>query len=339
MRRRSGRLATPAAAHQDWASAVAGVASTVPAVSAPTSGVAAPRSPRTCWRESWLSIAHLRRAGLISMPSRSSRSSARKPATSLERLALDLVGQEAGARLADGAAATGEPDPIHDAVGHAEHQGDAVTAQRVGAFVRGVGILDDPEVVGPSVVLEDVVAVEVVHSTSDYIANVQSLPPRSGLTDRCAGRVVGGRPSPPARPAARPAARVRVASDARIAGGSRRRVPIRADAVHPVPHRLHGKGRDPAVGSPDAAFAAPDAAGPAHSTRSAPSACIRCTPLRQTAHPMPHRRHGGSNGPQGRASRRPGATPQRTLACRRWYQAPAVHGGTTALSSERWQPW
>ena len=80
-----------------------------------------------------------------------------------ERLALDLVGQERGARLADRAATAGEADPVDDAVLHAEHQGDPVAAQRVRAFVRGVGILDDPEVVGPSIVLEDVVAVEVVH--------------------------------------------------------------------------------------------------------------------------------------------------------------------------------
>ena len=81
-----------------------------------------------------------------------------------QRLALDLVGQQRRAGLADRAAATGEPDPIDDAVVDAEHQRDPVAAQRVGALVRGVGVLDDPEVVGPPVVLEDVVAVEVVHA-------------------------------------------------------------------------------------------------------------------------------------------------------------------------------
>ena len=126
----------------------------------------APRSPRTCWRLSWLSIAHLRRAGLISMPSRSSRSSARMPATSASGLPLISSVRSAGAGLADGAAAAGEPDPIHDAVGDPDHQRDPVAAQRVGALVRGVGVLDDPEVVGPPIVLEDVVAVQVVHSTS-----------------------------------------------------------------------------------------------------------------------------------------------------------------------------
>ena len=58
-------------------------------------------------------------------------------------------------------------DPIHDAVLDAEHQRDPVAAQRVGALVRRVGILDDPEVVGLSIVLEDVVAVEVVHGRFD----------------------------------------------------------------------------------------------------------------------------------------------------------------------------
>ncbi len=98
------------------------------------------------------------------MPSRSSRSSARNAGHLVERLALDLVGQEARAGLADRAAPAGEPDPVDDAVLDAEHQRDPVAAERVGALVGGVGVLDDPEVVGPPVVLEDVVAVQVVHA-------------------------------------------------------------------------------------------------------------------------------------------------------------------------------
>ena len=145
------------------------------------SAVARRGPPSTCWRLSWLNIAHFRRAGLMSMPSRSSRSSARKRRDLRERLALDLVGQQAGAGLADRAAAAGEPDPVDDAVLHAEHQRDAVATERVRALVGGVGILDDPEVVGPPVVLEDVVAVEVVHRRSKCSANVQSRPPGSGL--------------------------------------------------------------------------------------------------------------------------------------------------------------
>ena len=99
-----------------------------------------------------------------------------------ERLALDLVGQEARARLADGAAAAGERDAVDDPVRHAEHQRDPVAAQRVGALVGRVGVLDDPEVVGPSVVLEDVVAVEVVHAPSSVARTSQFRPYQSDMT-------------------------------------------------------------------------------------------------------------------------------------------------------------
>src|SRR6185312_3080650 len=51
-----------------------------------------------------------------------------------ERLALDLVGQEAGAGLADRAATTGEPDTFHDAITDADLEGDPVAAQRVAAL-------------------------------------------------------------------------------------------------------------------------------------------------------------------------------------------------------------
>ena len=105
----------------------------------------------------------------------------------VDRLALDLVGQQAGAGLADGAAAAGEGDAVHDPVLHAEHQRDPVPAQRVGALVRRVGVLDDPEVVGPPVVLEDVVAIEVVHVDLDYSANVQSRPYRSDIDSAVSG--------------------------------------------------------------------------------------------------------------------------------------------------------
>src|SRR6476661_6618922 len=59
----------------------------------------------------------------------------------VDRLALDLVRQERGARLADGAAATGEGDAIDDPVLHAEHQRDPVATERIRAFIRRVGIL------------------------------------------------------------------------------------------------------------------------------------------------------------------------------------------------------
>jgi len=92
----------------------------------------------------------------------------------VDGLALDLVGQEAGAGLADRAATPREPDAIDDPVLHPEHQRDPVATQRVGAFVRCVGILDDPEIVGPPVVLEDVVAVEVVHAHSSVARTCNS---------------------------------------------------------------------------------------------------------------------------------------------------------------------
>ncbi len=95
-------------------------------------------------------------------------------------LALDLVGQERCARLADRAAAAGEADPLDDPVADPELHRDPVTAQGVAALERRGRIVDDPEVVGPPVVLEDVVAVEVVHArpsvartrNSDHIGRI-----------------------------------------------------------------------------------------------------------------------------------------------------------------------
>src|SRR4051794_36050946 len=89
-----------------------------------------------------------------------------------DRLALDLVSEEAGAGLRDRAAAAGEPDPVHDPVLHAEHEGDPIATQWIGTLVRRVGVLDDPEVVRPPVVLEDVVAVEIVHGSFECSASV-----------------------------------------------------------------------------------------------------------------------------------------------------------------------
>src|SRR5437868_11311299 len=77
-------------------------------------------------------------------------------------LALDLVGQERRRRLADRAAAAGEPDALDDAILDADLERDSITAQRVAALEARCRRVDDPEVVGPPIVLEDVVAVEVV---------------------------------------------------------------------------------------------------------------------------------------------------------------------------------
>src|SRR6478672_9934064 len=64
-------------------------------------------------------------------------------------LALDLVGQEARAGLADRAAAAGEPDALDDAVADPELERDPVAAQRVAALEGRGRIVDDPEVVAP----------------------------------------------------------------------------------------------------------------------------------------------------------------------------------------------
>ena len=107
----------------------------------------------------------------MSMPSSSSRSSAPIAATSVERLALDLVGQQARAGLADGAATAGETDPIDDTVFDTDHERDPIAAQRVGTLIAGIGILDHPEVMGLPIVLKDVIAVQVVHRTSSVARN------------------------------------------------------------------------------------------------------------------------------------------------------------------------
>ncbi len=65
-------------------------------------------------------------------------------------------------------------DAIDDPVLDAEHQRDPVAAQRIRALVRRVGVLDDPEIVGPPIVLEDVVAVEVVHAHSSVARTCNS---------------------------------------------------------------------------------------------------------------------------------------------------------------------
>src|SRR5688572_10522129 len=103
-------------------------------------------------------------------------------------LALDLVGQEARARLADRTAAPGEPDSFDHAVVDAELKRDPVAAKWVAALERRRRVVDDPEVVGPPIVLEDVVAVEVVHGARRILARYRQFRPNSsGLESRRAG--------------------------------------------------------------------------------------------------------------------------------------------------------
>ena len=116
------------------------------------------------WSVSWLSIAHLSRAGLMSIPSRSSRSSARKASTSATGLPLiSSVRRLALAWL------IAQPRPVNPTRSTtpsltAELERDPVAAERVAALEGRGRILDDPEVMGPPIVLEDVVAVQIVHS-------------------------------------------------------------------------------------------------------------------------------------------------------------------------------
>ena len=80
-----------------------------------------------------------------------------------DRLALDLVRQQRRRCLADCAAATGEADSLNDTVVDPKHHRDPVAAQRIRALEARGRVLDDAEVMGPPVVLQDVVAIKVVH--------------------------------------------------------------------------------------------------------------------------------------------------------------------------------
>ena len=105
----------------------------------------------------------MRRAGLISMPRRSRTSSGVIASTSATGLPLISSVR----RLAD-AWLMAQPRPVKATSATTpsripEHHRDPVAAERVGALEAGFGFLQDPEVVGAPVVLEDVVAVEVVH--------------------------------------------------------------------------------------------------------------------------------------------------------------------------------
>src|SRR5712691_864290 len=81
----------------------------------------------------------------------------------LHRLADDHVGQHRGGRLADGATPAAETHVPHPAVVQLEVEGDDVAAEWVVAFLGDVGVLDLPEVMRVLVVLEDLLAVEIVH--------------------------------------------------------------------------------------------------------------------------------------------------------------------------------
>ena len=93
------------------------------------------------------SSAHFRRAGLISMPRRSSTSLGVIGLRRVDGLALDLVGQERRAGLADRAAAPGEADLGDHARRGPELHRDPVAAQGVRALVGDASALSStPEV-------------------------------------------------------------------------------------------------------------------------------------------------------------------------------------------------
>src|SRR6267143_825749 len=81
----------------------------------------------------------------------------------LHRLAYDHVGQHRRRRLADGATPAPKPHISYPAVVQLEVEGDDVAAQGVVALLGDVGVRDLPKVMRVLVVLQDLLAVEIVH--------------------------------------------------------------------------------------------------------------------------------------------------------------------------------
>src|SRR2546428_100686 len=81
----------------------------------------------------------------------------------LHRLADDQVGQHRGGRLADGATPAAEAHVPHPAIVQLEVEGDDVAAERVVALLGDIGVRDLPEMMRVLVVLENLLAVEIVH--------------------------------------------------------------------------------------------------------------------------------------------------------------------------------
>jgi hypothetical protein len=81
----------------------------------------------------------------------------------VDRLALDHVGDHGCGRLADGTATAAEADVADDAVGHVQLDAQLVATERVDALGRRRGRIQMAVVPRIAVVIEDVLAVEVVH--------------------------------------------------------------------------------------------------------------------------------------------------------------------------------
>ena len=95
----------------------------------------------------------------------------------LERFPDHGLDQQVSRCLRDGAALAAEGRfSDHLRVIDPQINADPVPAQRVRSLVGRIRVLQHPEVVGPPVVLQDVVAVEIVHRGSECSAKPQSRP-------------------------------------------------------------------------------------------------------------------------------------------------------------------
>ena len=112
------------------------------------------------------SIAHFIRVAEMSIPSSSRTNSFGRRSSSSRRLAAELVGEQRGRRGRDRAALALEGDLGDPAlVVEPDRHVLLVAAERVGVLELEVGRSEPPEVVRPLVVLEDLVAVELVHAS------------------------------------------------------------------------------------------------------------------------------------------------------------------------------
>src|SRR5262249_7944628 len=101
--------------------------------------------------------------------------------------------EEGGRGLADRTTAAREADRVDHAVVDPKLERDPVAAERIRALVRAGGIVQDPEVVGSAIVLEDVVAVQVVHLGSCILAPLPEIPTATlGIAGALPHRSVAG---------------------------------------------------------------------------------------------------------------------------------------------------
>src|SRR5439155_12020822 len=91
-----------------------------------------------------------------------------------DRLALDDVRDHRRGGLADRAAAAVEADVAHDVAVDVELDGELVAAERVHPVGRNRRVIEMPAVARVLVVIEDVLAVEVVHRGEFYPSPVAS---------------------------------------------------------------------------------------------------------------------------------------------------------------------